>query len=92
MFISVKPTGTVDVRYVKTHSHSLSFNQTKFLPLPQELREDITTMLSLNVPLNKILDTVRQSFGCRENRDNTTEMQHFHLIDRQALRNIKKRW
>ena len=47
-------------------------------------------MLSLEMPIFKILDKIRLLFASRDNRDNLDNLKYFHLIDRKTIHNIKK--
>jgi hypothetical protein len=47
MSVCQRPDGKVQVRYIKSHSHSLSFEQSKYLPIPDSLKSEILNMLSL---------------------------------------------
>ena len=90
MYVSVKPNNKVNIKCIKTHTHSLSFEQSKFLPIPTNIQTEIATMLSLGIPINTVLDNIRQSFVSRDTRNNTDKIKSFHLIDRKTIHNIKQ--
>ncbi|XP_062604065.1 uncharacterized protein LOC134265856, partial [Saccostrea cucullata] len=81
--------GKVMVKYVKSHTHSLSFEQTKYLPIPDSLKSEILNMLSLKIPINCIIDKVREHFSGRGNRDNLDDLKYYHLIDRKKIHSLK---
>lgn len=83
--------GTVKVKYIKSHTHSTSFEESKYLPIPDHIKSEITTMLALKIPINTILDKVREKFSDRNNRDDLTDMKHYHLIDRKTIHNLKQK-
>ena len=86
-----KQNNSVHVRYIHNHAHSISFNQSKFVPIPHHVRDDIAIKLSLNIPINTILDTIQSSLNSREDRDSLAQrLHHYHLIDRKTILNIKK--
>ena len=80
MYVSVKPNNKVNIKYIKTHTHSLSFEQSKFLPIPTNSQTEIATMLSLGIPINTVLDNIKQSFVSRDTRNNTAKLNHFTLL------------
>ena len=89
-YVSVNEDNTVNVKYIETHSHSTSFDQTKFLHVPQHIRDEIAIKLSLKIPINHILDTIRSSFTSRNDRDAISKKIAFYeLIDRKTILNIK---
>ena len=83
------PDGKVSVKYVKSHTHSLSFEQSKYLPIPDSLKSEIVNMLALKIPINCIIDKVREHFSDRENRDNLDDLKYYHLIDRKTIHSLK---
>lgn len=48
--VFVAADGGVKVKYIKSHTHSLNFEQSKYLPIPDQIKSDITTMLALRIP------------------------------------------
>ena len=83
--------GKVTVRYIHNHAHSLAFNQSKFLPIPNDIRNDISVKLALGVPVTKVLDSIRSMFTSRNDRDTIEErILPYHLIDRKSILNIKQ--
>ena len=48
-------------------------------------------MLSLNIPVNTSLDKIREKFNDRNNRDDLTDMRHYHLIGRKTIQNMKNK-
>ena len=91
MYVKYLTDKSIKVKYVKTHWHSLSFSESKYLKIPNSTQEEIATMLSLEMPIFKILDKIRHSFASRDDRDSLENLKHFHLIDRKTIHNIKKR-
>ncbi|XP_061184435.1 uncharacterized protein LOC133192444 [Saccostrea echinata] len=89
MSVSEMGDGKVMVKYVKSHTHSLSFEQTKYLPIPDSLKSEILNMLALKIPINCIRDKVREHFSDRGNRDNLEELKYYHLIDRKKIHSLK---
>ena len=80
----------VSVCYIHDHTHSTSFNQSKFVPIPQHIRDEIAIKLAVKIPINNILDTIRQSFNDRDSRDTILQrIRHYHFIDRKAIKNIE---
>lgn len=69
MSVKVKSDGSVQVKYIKSHTHSLSFEESKFLPLLDYVKSEICTMLALKIPINTILDRIRENVGERNERD-----------------------
>ena len=72
---------SINVDYIHTHSHSVDFQQTKYLPLPPSIRDDIYRKQSLNVPIETILDNLRENIGNLNTRDNE-DIEFFQLINR----------
>ena len=66
MSVREKVNGTVSVRYVKSHTHSVEVEESKYMPIPENIRSDISSMLAMRVPINHILDKVRENFANRE--------------------------
>lgn len=91
MSVVIRKDGTVKVKFIKSHSHSLRFEQSKFIPIPESIKSEISTMLALKIPINNILDKIRENFCVRDNRDDMTNIRHYHLIDRKTINNIKKK-
>ncbi|XP_061184345.1 uncharacterized protein LOC133192343 [Saccostrea echinata] len=91
MSVSVGIDGTVKVKYIKSHSHSLDFGQSKFLPIPENIKSEISTMLALKIPISNILDKIRENFCDRDNREDMKGIKHYHLIDRKTIHNIKQK-
>ena len=89
MSVCERPDGKVQVRYIKSHSHSLSLEQSKYLPIPDSLRSEILNMLSLKIPVTSIIDKIRGHFSDRDNRDNLDDFKYYHLIDRKTIHNLK---
>lgn len=47
----------VTVKYLSSHTnHDLSLEQTKYLALPQSVKNDITCKLAMGIPIERILD------------------------------------
>ncbi|XP_048735607.2 uncharacterized protein LOC125651055 [Ostrea edulis] len=89
--VLVEKDGTVKAKYIQSHTHSTTFEDSKFLPIPDHLKSDIKTMLALKIPINTILDKVRDKFSDRNNRDDLTDLKHYHLIDRKTIHNLKQK-
>ena len=83
--------GTIKAKYIKSHTHSTNFEESKYLPIPDHIKSEIKTMLSLNIPINTILDKIREKFNDRNNRDDLTDMRHYHLIGRKTIQNMKNK-
>ncbi len=92
LYVKVLPDGQTNIKYIKSHSHELSFDQTKYLSLPEHIKEQILGQLSLNVPINSILDSVRNMYDDRDMQDNISEedLRHWYVIDRRAILNLKQ--
>lgn len=69
----------------------MSFEQSKYLPIPDSLKSEITSMLALKIPINNIIDKVREHFSDREGRDNLDDLKYYHLIDRKKIHSLKTR-
>ena len=89
MSVCERPNGKVQVRYIKSHSHSLSFEQSKYLSIPDSLKSEILNMLSLKIPVTSIIDKIRGHFSDRDYRDNLDDLKYYHLIDRKTIHNLK---
>lgn len=89
--VLVQEDGKIKAKYIQSHSHSTTFEDSKFLPIPDHLKSEIKTMLALKIPMNTILDKVRDKFSDRNNRDDLSDLKHYHLIDRKTIHNIKKK-
>lgn len=48
-------------------------------------------MLALKIPINNIIDKVREHFSDREGRDNLDDLKYYHLIDRKKIHSLKTR-
>ncbi|XP_062596991.1 uncharacterized protein LOC134258447 isoform X1 [Saccostrea cucullata] len=48
-------------------------------------------MLSLKIPINNILDKIREKFSGRDNRDNLEDIKYYNLIDRKTIHNLKRK-
>ena len=86
MSVCETPDGKVQVIYIKSHTHSLSFEQSKYLPIPDSLKSEILNMLSLKIPVTSITDKIRGHFS---DRDNLDDLKYYHLIDRKTIHNLK---
>ncbi|XP_062571709.1 uncharacterized protein LOC134233700 [Saccostrea cucullata] len=51
MSVKIKSDGSVSVKYIKSHTHSIAFEESKFLPLPDSIKSEILTMLALKIPM-----------------------------------------
>ncbi|XP_062599776.1 uncharacterized protein LOC134261354 isoform X2 [Saccostrea cucullata] len=89
--VLVAKDGTVKAKYIQSHTHSTNFEESKYLPIPDHIKSEIKTMLALKIPINTILDKVREKFSDRNNRDDLTDLKHYHLIDRKTIHNLKKK-
>nr|XP_022334767.1 uncharacterized protein LOC111131491 [Crassostrea virginica] len=90
MSVSVKADGSVNVRFIKSHTHSTGFEESRFLPMPELVRSEICTMLSLKMPISSILDKIRENVCNRNNRNDLSSMKHYHLLERKTIHNLKK--
>lgn len=86
-----KEDGKICVKYIKSHTHSLSFENSKFLPIPEGIKTEILGMLSLKIPINNIIDKIRERFSDRDHRDNLEDIKYYNLIDRRTIHNLKKK-
>ena len=90
MSLSVKSDGSVSVEYIKSHTHSTAFEESKFLPLPDSIKSKICTMLALKFPISTIQDNIRENVGVRNKRDDLSKMKYYHLLDHKTVHNLKK--
>lgn len=87
-----KEDGKICVKYIKSHTHSLSFENSKFLPIPEGIKTEILGMLSLKIPISNIIDKIRERFSDRDHRDNLEDIKYYNLIDRRTIHNLKKKF
>ena len=85
MSVCERPDGKAQVIYIKSHTHSLSFEQSKYLPIPDSLKSEILNMLSLKIPVTSIMDKIRGHFS---DRDNLDDLKYYHPIDRKTRPNL----
>ena len=90
MSVSVKSDGSVSVKYIKSHTHSTAFEESKYLPLPDSIKSEICTMLALKFPISTILDKIRENVGEHNTRDDLSKIKYYHLLDRKTVHNYKK--
>lgn len=48
-------------------------------------------MLALKIPINNIIDKVREHFSDRESRDNLDDLKYYNLIDKKKIHSLKTR-
>ena len=70
MIVNIKRNGTTNVRYIKTQNHTIAVTNTMFQPIPDNVKKNISTKLSIGVPVNQVYHNLRESFRDRENRVN----------------------
>ena len=90
MSVSVKADGSVKVRYIKSHTHSTGVEESRFLPIPEWMRSEICTMLSLKMPISSILDTIRENVSNRSNLTDSNNMEHYPMLGRKSILNLKR--
>ena len=85
---------SVRVKYVTSHTnHDLSLEQSKFLPLPKDMKDDIAIKLNMGIPIERILDgKYYEGRGRRGTRDRERhkEEQTHRQADRQTERQGNK--
>lgn len=60
-----KANGVVLVEYISSHTnHDLSLEQSKFLPLPKDVKSTIAMKLNMGIPVERILDG-KQATMCK---------------------------
>lgn len=89
MSIHVSP-DKVDVTYIQTHTHAVDLSQMKYLPIAKSVQQDISTKLSMGVPINSILDSIRGEAGSLDRREDLT-LKPFHLISRKTVQSVKSK-
>lgn len=86
IYVTVKPSGSITIKYINTHSHNISFEYTKFYRLPSLIKQRIKQQLALGISAKKIRSNFLSDFNNRSNRCNTI-LGREHAI---PLRNIKE--
>ena len=57
MYVTHASDESVRVKYVSSHTnHDLSLEQSKFLPLPKDVKDGIAIKLNMGIPIERILD------------------------------------
>jgi len=85
MYATYASDGSVRVKYVTSHTnHDLSLEQSKFLPLPKDVKDDIAIKLNMGIPIERILDGKYTLWREGEGRD--WEISNREEIHRQADR------
>ena len=57
MYVKCCSTGSVEVRYISSHTnHDLTLEQAKFVPLPKDVKDNISLKLNQGIPIERILD------------------------------------
>ena len=80
----------VTVDYIQTHTHSVAFDQTKYLPMPKSIRNEISQKLSLGIPVNTILNDIRQNVGNLQSRENE-EIKYYQFVNRKNIMDMKRK-
>ena len=91
MFVTELNNGTVTVKFVKSHTHSVGLQESKFMPVPDKVKDNIINLLSMKVPINNILDNIREQFSDRNSRDNMINIKHYNLIGKKTIHNLKRK-
>jgi len=88
MHVCVK-SGVLEVKYIQTNNHSVNFVQTKYLPIPQSVREEIGKKLSLGIPVDTIWDDIRNDVGNLGSRQDD-DINFFQLVNRKSITDMKR--
>ena len=78
------------VKFISSHTHSLELSEAKYMRLHHHIASEIETKLSLDVPINHILDSIRNNICNKNDRNQTlSSAKYFHFIDRKTISNLK---
>ena len=84
-------TGLVTVRYIATHHHKFTFENTKFHPLSRSTKTFIQQQLSLGVPAKKIRDSLCEKVGLREQRKDNNELRKENFISLRTITEMARK-
>ena len=84
---------SVDVIYIRTHSHNISFTDTQHHLIPKSIQAEIKGKIALGIPLTQIRRELRDGFGNRENRETSSSGQFraHQFIKRRALAEMNRK-
>jgi hypothetical protein len=93
MYVTCQSSGAVGVKYISSHTnHDLSLAQVKFLPLPKDTKDSIAIKLSLGIPIDRIMDDIREDLGKRHTRHMfANEAQQRHFVTRRDVLNMSRK-
>jgi hypothetical protein len=84
-------TNAVSVRYIASHSHALTFENTKFQPMSTATKSIITDKLALGVPAKQVLESLRDTVGVRDNRSDSNNLSKDSLIPLRIIKDMERR-
>ena len=83
---------SIEVKYMKSHNLPTNITSTKFQPIPKSVKKDITTKLSIGIPVVEVWRNVRENYG---NTDERTSDRHTltrcHLLKKSVVGDIKRK-
>ena len=83
--------GLVSARYVSSHSHKFSFENTKFHPMSIETKQFIRQQLSLGIPAKQVRDSLCQSAGTRENRESNFVLRKENFTPLRSIKQMERK-
>ena len=84
---------SVDVTYIRTHSHDISFNNTEHHPMPKSIRDELEGKIALGIPLNQIMRELRDGTGVRENHETAavSQLRVRQFVKKRAIAEMYRR-
>ena len=80
----------VTVEYIQTHSHSLDFDQSKYLRLPKSKVESIKEKFALGIPTSVVIEDLTKNIGNLDDR-NLENLKYYQLASKGVLNNIRRK-
>ncbi|XP_053388439.1 uncharacterized protein LOC128551562 [Mercenaria mercenaria] len=90
MLVNERHDGTVKVKYIHTHTHSISLKDTRHLRIPNSIRSQIALKLSLGVPSERILQEFYEDASDLEHRDVAMKKRQ-HFVTAKHINSVKRR-
>ncbi|XP_072024450.1 uncharacterized protein [Amphiura filiformis] len=92
MNVRIGDSGKVTVKYIYSHNHPVTLEDTEHQPLPASVREDIKTKLAMGVKDTDIMKNLRE--GCSAESENTmpnaSPLKRKYFVTKQQLIGIKR--
>jgi len=93
MSITNQSDGKVLVKYIAKHNHKTTFDQAKYMRIPEHIKEEIRWKLGMKIKPDKILDDVRNIFNDRETRNDIPQsaLKVYHLLEKKTILAMRRK-